>query len=106
MKKSSKFSPEVRERAEDGAGAQARVPVSLGSGRIDRAEDRLRAANAARWVKRMEVDAEVRERVTTSQAQRVQDLERKVEERRRANEILKLASACFAQAALDRRLKS
>ncbi len=43
--------------------------------------------NAARWVKRMEVDAEVRERVTRSQAQRVQDLEREVEERRRANEI-------------------
>ena len=51
------------------------------------------------WVKRAEVDAGVREGVTTSEAQRVKEL-------RRANEILKLASAFFAQAELDRRLKS
>jgi transposase-like protein len=48
----------------------------------------------------------VREGVTTSEAQRVKDLEREVKELRRANEILKLASAFFAQAELDRRLKS
>jgi len=48
----------------------------------------------------------VRERVATSEAQRVKALERKVKELRRANEILKLASAFFAQAELDRRLKS
>jgi transposase len=41
-----------------------------------------------------------------SEAQRVKDLEREVKELRRANEILKLASAFFAQAELDRRLKS
>jgi transposase-like protein len=43
--------------------------------------------------------------VTTADAQRVKDLEREVKELRRANEILKLASAFFAQAELDRRLK-
>jgi transposase-like protein len=43
--------------------------------------------------------------VTTAEAQRVRDLEREVKELRRANEILKLASAFFAQAELDRRLK-
>jgi transposase-like protein len=48
----------------------------------------------------------VREGVTTAQAQRVKELEREVKELRRANEILKLASAFFAQAELDRRLKS
>ncbi|MNR65071.1 hypothetical protein D3C85_1879730 [compost metagenome] len=53
----------------------------------------------------------MREGVTTSEAQRVKDLEREVKELRRANEILKLASAFFAQAELDwqaplRRLKS
>ena len=44
--------------------------------------------------------------VTTAEAQRVKELEREVKELRRANEILKLASAFFAQAELDRRLKS
>jgi transposase len=48
----------------------------------------------------------VRAGVTTNEAQRVKDLEREVKELRRANEILKLASAFFAQAELDRRLKS
>ena len=58
------------------------------------------------WVKRAEVDAGTREGVTTAEAQRVKELEREVKELRRANEILKLASAFFAQAELDRRLKS
>ena len=58
------------------------------------------------WVKRAEVDAGTREGVTTAQAQRVKELEREVKELRRANEIMKLASAFFAQAELDRRLKS
>ncbi len=44
--------------------------------------------------------------MTTAEAQRVKDLEREIKELRRANEILKLASAFFAQAELDRRLKS
>ncbi|EPX97047.1 transposase [Ralstonia sp. AU12-08] len=43
--------------------------------------------------------------VSTAEAQRIKDLEREVKELRRANEILKLASAFFAQAELDRRLK-
>ena len=58
------------------------------------------------WFKRAEVDAGTREGVTTAEAQRVKELEREVKELRRANEILKLASAFFAQAELDRRLKS
>ena len=58
------------------------------------------------WVKRAEVDAGVREGVTRSEAERVKELEREVRELRKANEILKLASAFFAQAELDRRLKS
>ena len=57
------------------------------------------------WVKRVEVDTRVREGVATSEAQRVKDLAREVKELRRANDILKLASAFFAQAELDRRLK-
>ena len=58
------------------------------------------------WVKRQEVDAGVRDGVSTSEMQRVKELEREVKELRRANEILKLASAFFAQAELDRGLKS
>ena len=58
------------------------------------------------WVKRAEVDAGVREGVTTSEAQRVKELESEGRELRKANEILKLASAFFAQAELDRRIKS
>ena len=58
------------------------------------------------WIKRAEVDAGVRQSVTTSEAERLKDLEREVRELRKANEILKLASAFFAQAELDRRIKS
>jgi transposase-like protein len=58
------------------------------------------------WVQRVEVDRGVREGVTTREAQRVKNLEREVKKLRRANEILKQASAFFAQAELDRRLKS
>ena len=58
------------------------------------------------WVQRQEVDAGVRDGVTTAEAKRVKELERENKELRRANEILKLASAFFAQAELDRRLKS
>ena len=58
------------------------------------------------WVKRQEIDSGVREGVTTSEAQRVKELEREVKELRRANEILKVASAFFAQAELDRRFKT
>jgi len=58
------------------------------------------------WVQRHEVDTGLRVGVTTAEAQRVKELERENKELRRANEILKLASAFFAQAELDRRLKS
>ncbi len=43
----------------------------------------------------------MREGVTSSEAQRMKELEREVKELLRANEILKLASAFFAQAELD-----
>jgi transposase len=58
-----------------------------------------------RWVRQTEVNEGKRAGVTTVDAHRVKELEREVKELRRANEILKLASAFFAQAELDRRLK-
>ena len=48
----------------------------------------------------------MREGTTSEERDRIKALEREVKELRRANEILKLASAFFAQAELDRRLKS
>ena len=47
----------------------------------------------------------MRDGVTSEERDRIKALEREVKELRRANEILKLASAFFAQAELDRRLK-
>jgi transposase len=64
------------------------------------------AETLRRWVRQGERNRGMREGPTTAEAQRVKELEREVRELRRANEILKLASAFFAQAELDRRLKS
>jgi len=58
-----------------------------------------------RWVRQHERDTGQREGITTAEAKRIKELEREVRELRRANEILRLASAFFAQAELDRRLK-
>jgi len=51
------------------------------------------------------VDSGQREGVTTNEREQLKALERENQELRRANEILKLASAFFAQAELDRRIK-
>ena len=58
------------------------------------------------WVKKSEVDSGVRDGVTSDERERIKALERENKGLRRANEILKLASAFFAQAELDRKLKS
>ncbi len=58
------------------------------------------------WVKQQEIDACVRDGLSTDEHERIKALEREVQELRRANEILKLASAFFAQRELDRGLKS
>ena len=58
-----------------------------------------------RWVRQAERDAGRRPGLTTDERQRLKQLERENFELRRANEILKKASAYFAQAELDRRAK-
>ena len=78
----------------------------MGRGRVDRTEDRLRASDLARVGQAPGSRRAFRADVTTVEAQRVKELEREVKELRRATEILKLASAFFAQAALGHRLKS
>ena len=57
------------------------------------------------WVTQAEVDAGARAGTTSDEARRVLELEREVRELRRANEILRTASAFFAAAELDRQLK-
>ena len=57
------------------------------------------------WVRRSESDAGQRAGVTSDERVRLKELERENRELRRANEILKKASAYFAQAELDRRPK-
>ena len=107
MNKSTKFSPEVRERAvrmvleHRGEYPSLWTAVESIAPKIGCVPQTLLS-----WVQRHEIDSGVREGVTTAEAQRMKELERENKELRRANEILKLASAFFAQAELDRRLKS
>jgi transposase-like protein len=107
MKKSVKYSPEVMERAvrlvveakEQHASEWAAI-VSIAA-KIGCTAETLR-----RWVRRHERDTGQREGLSTTERKRIQDLEREVRELRKANDILRLASAFFAQAELDRRCKS
>jgi transposase len=107
MNKSTKFSPEVRERAvrmvqeHRGEYPSLWAAVESMAPKIGCVPQTLLG-----WVQKHEVDTGVRDGVTTAEAQRMKELERENKELRRANEILKLASAFFAQAELDRRLKS
>jgi transposase-like protein len=57
------------------------------------------------WIERLEIDAGQRPGVPSSVEARIKELERENAELRRANEILKTASAFFAAAELDRRLR-
>lgn len=105
-KKPVRFSPEVMERAvrmvaesQGEHGSQWAAIVSI-AGKIGCTAETLR-----RWVRQRERDSGVREGPTTAELERVKALEREVRELRKANEILKLASAFFAQAELDRRFK-
>ena len=106
MKKTNKFSPEVRERAVRLVQEHRGEYPSLWAA-VESIAPKIGCVpqTLLEWVKRVEVDTGVRDGVTTAEAQRVKELEREVRELRRANEILKLASAFFAQAELDRRLK-
>ncbi|GMQ55605.1 transposase [Halopseudomonas aestusnigri] len=106
MNKTNKFSPEVRERAVRMVQEHRGDYPSLWSA-VESIAPKIGCVpqTLLEWVKRADVDAGVRPGVSTADAQRVKELEREVKELRRANEILKVASAFFAQAELDRRLK-
>jgi transposase-like protein len=63
------------------------------------------AETLRKWVRQAERDAGTRLGLTTEERERLKQLERENVELRRANEILRLASAYFAKAELDRRHK-
>ncbi len=63
------------------------------------------AETLRKWVRQIEIDSGLRGGVTSDERIRMSELERENRELRRANEILRKASAYFAQAELDRRPK-
>jgi len=107
MNKTNRFSPEVRERAVRLVQEHRGEYPSLWAA-VESIAPKIGCVpqTLLEWVRRDEVDNGRRDGVTTGERERIKALEREVKELRRANEILKTASAFFAQAELDRRLKS
>ncbi len=106
-KKATKFSAEVRERAVHLVREQRSEHPSMWAA-VESIAPMIGCTpqTLLDWVKREEIDRGERDGVSTAERERIKALEREVKELRRTNEILKLASAFFAQAELDRRFKS
>ena len=107
MNKSPKFSPEVRERAVRMVQEHREEYPSLWAA-VESLAPKIGCVphTLYEWMRKHEVDSGVRQGTTTADKDRLKELERENRELRKANEILKLASAFFAQAKLDRRLKN
>ena len=103
MKTQPQYSPELRERAvrmvldQQNQHESRWATITSVAAKIGCTNETLR-----RWVVQAERDTGVREGPTTDERARIKDLEREVRELRQANEILRKASAFFAQAELDR----
>jgi transposase len=106
MPRRSKYSPELRERAVRMVFDHGQEYPSQWAAMRSVAEKLGCTVEALRrWVRQAERDAGQRPGLTTDERARLKQLERENFELRRANEILKKASAYFAQAELDRRAK-
>ena len=97
-----RYSPAEKERAVRAVG-QLRRELGTDHGTVQRVADQLGIGveSLRGWVKQAEIDDGVKPGVTTAEAERVRQLEQENRELRRANEILRRASAFFA-AELDR----
>ncbi len=104
MGRKSKYPNEVRERAvrlvydQQGQHESQWAAIVAIAGKIGCTPETLRL-----WVRQAERDTGKRAGLTTSERDRLKDLERENRELKRANEILRKASAYFAAAELDRR---
>ena len=106
MARPSRFSPEVRERAVRMVCEHAQDHPSQWAAITSIAEKIGCAAETLRhWVRQAERDRGGRPGLTTDERTRFKQLERENAELRWANEILRLASAYFAKAELDRRAR-
>lgn len=104
--KQRRYSPEVRARAvrlvfeRQGEHRSQWAAIESVAAKIGCKSETLRL-----WVRQHERDSGLREGLSTAERDRIKALERENRELRQANEILRKASAYFAQAELDRRSK-
>ena len=106
MGRKSRYPAEVREQAvrlvleQQGAHESEWAAISSIAGKMGCSAETLR-----KWLRQAQRDAGKRPGLTTAERERLKELERENRELKRANEILRKASAYFAQAELDRRPK-
>lgn len=105
-KTSNRYSPEMRARAvrmvleHQGSYETQSAAVAAIAPKIGCIPETLKI-----WVRQAERDSGMRDGATSAERDRIKDLEREVKQLRQANEILRKASAYFAQAELDRPFK-
>lgn len=106
MKTGTRYSPEFRERAvrmlqeQQNQHRSQWAAIQSISAKVGCTTETLR-----KWVKQADIDQGKREGLSSSERERLKELERENRELKQANEILRKASAFFAQAELDRRPK-